>query len=90
MGGFTLINVTTQDAYTLDNTVQGVPLDEFVLIVTGAVIYYQIGYGGNFNTPEKMAPPGFHTRRRPGYDSLRVRSFKPGAPAQVTLDHNPT
>jgi hypothetical protein len=86
MAGFTLTNVATADYFNDDTTVVGVSLAQFTLIVTGAAVYYQLGAGGNFNTPERLLPPGFHTRHRPQYDSLRVRSAKAGVPAKVSLE----
>jgi hypothetical protein len=83
-----LNNITTADAYTSANTLTCPGAQRFVIHARNAMIAYQLGHGWpspQWELDERAMPPG-SIGRAIAVDAIRVRSYTPGQPAQVTID----
>jgi hypothetical protein len=83
-----LNNVTTADGYTPANTLSCPGAQRFVIHARNAMVGYQLGHGWptpQWEIDERSLPPG-SLGRSARVDAIRVRSWTPGKPAQVTID----
>jgi hypothetical protein len=88
---YSLVNVTTSDGYTAATTLNCPGAGTVTLSVRNAAVLVQFGAGSPpaWDNPEEFrAPQDRSTPRRAGRpcDAVRVRSAKPGTPAQVSID----
>lgn len=89
---YALNNVTTQDNYTVDSTLECPGTTELNILIANAAVYLQFAFRNAGYTsaapvwsPEVFYPPGEKTRGR-NVEQVRVRSALAGKPAQVTIE----